>query len=138
MKTGRYMTIQKAFRNYKDNKKALANYPFPYVSGIDYTKPRITPDKTQNGAERMVLSVIDKKDDLERFVRLVEEVVHWFEIEGYGRERYIQLRLINGFSEIATCERIGIAERTGRYWKRDIFEKTEAIGESIGIFSLEK
>ena len=138
MKTGRYATIRKAFQNYKENKKALANYPFPYVRGVDYTKPRITPDNTQNGAEQMILSVIDKKSDLERLVHLVDETVKWFEVEGYGRERYIKLRLIDGHSEYVACERIGIAERTGRRWKRDIYEKAEYIGESIGVFQEKK
>lgn len=138
MKTGRYATIRKAFRNYKDNKKALANYPFPYVRGVDYTKPRVTPDKTQNGAEQMILSAIDKKSDLELFVRLVDETVRWFALEGYGRERYIKLRLIDGHSEIVACDRIGIADRTGRRWTRDVFEKAEMIGESLGVFQEKK
>jgi hypothetical protein len=138
MKTGRYATIRKAFQNYKANKRALENYPFPYVRGVDYSKPRVTPDSTQNGTEQMILSVIDKKSDLERFVRLVDETVKWFELEGYGRERYIRLRLIDGHSEVAACMRIGIADRTGRRWKRDIYEKAEMIAEKIGIFQSEK
>lgn len=138
MKTGRYASIAKAFRRYEGNKRALANYPFPYVRGVDYTKPRITPDRTQNGAEQMILSVIDEKSDLERLVRLVDETLKWFELEGYGRERYIKLRMINGMSEFAACDRIGISERTGRRWKRDIFEKAELIGECIGVFKEKK
>ena len=138
MKTGIYVTIQKAFREYKNNQKALANYPFPYVRAVDYSQPRITPDKTKNVSEQMVLSMIDKKSDLERLVRLVNETLEWFEVEGFGRERYIKLRLIDGRSEWVTCDKIGIAERTGRRWKRDIFEKAEYFGEKLGVFQEKK
>ncbi len=138
MNTGRYATIRKAFKEYKQNKLTLKNYPFSYVSGVDYTKTRVTPDKTQNGQEARVISEIDKKNDLERIVQLVEETVKWFEVECYGRERYIRLRLIDGMSEIAVCGRIGIAERTGRNWKRDIYEKAEVIAENLGVFQEKK
>lgn len=134
MKTGRYLTIQRAFRDYNKNKKALANYPYPYTSGIDYTKPRVKGDNTKNGAEQMVLSVIDKKLDLERFVALVDKTVEWFALEGYGREQYIQKRLIRGESETIACMDIGIDERTGRRWKIDIFEKAETIAIQLGVF----
>lgn len=138
MKTGRYLIVQKAFRGYKENKKALAKFSYPTVSGIDYTKTRITADKTQNTQESIIASAIEKKCDLERIVRLVEETAKWFELEGYGRERYIKLRLIDGLSEIMACDRIGIADRTGRRWKQDIFEKAEMIGEKIGVFQEKK
>ena len=138
MKTGRYATVRKAFKSYKDNKKELADAPFSYVCGVDYTKPRITGDRTQNNAERMVLLAIDRKHDLELLVQLVDQTVRWFALEGYGRERYIKIRLIDGQSEIAACERIGISERTGRRWKRDVFEKAEVIGENLGVFQEEK
>ena len=138
MKTGRYAMIRKIFRDYKQNKKLLANYPLPSLSGIDYTKPRITTDKTLNGQEESILSALDKKNDLEQLVRLVDEVMRWFAVEGYGRERYIRLRLIDGLSEFMSCERIGIADRTGRRWKRDIFEKAEIFGEELGVFRREK
>ncbi len=138
MKTGRFLAVRKAFQNYKQNKKTLAAYPYPTVSGVDYSKPRVTPDKTQNGQESMILSAISKRNDLEGFVRLVEETVRWFELEGYGRERYIKIRLIDGYSEIMACDRIGISERTGRRWKRDIYEKAEMIAENLGVFQDKK
>lgn len=138
MKTGRYTTLRKIFKDYNQNKKILKNYPLPSISGVDYTKPRVTPDKTQNAQEMSIISALDRKSDLERSVRLVDEVMRWFVVEGYGRERYIKLRLVDGLSEIVACERIGISERTGRYWKRDIFGKAEIIGESIGIFKEKK
>ena len=138
MKTGRYLTIQRAFMDYGKNKKALENYPYPYTGGVDYTKPRVKGDNTKNGAEQMVLSVIEKKLDLERFIELVDKTIDWFKLEGYGRERYIQKKLIRGETAISACMEIGIDERTGRRWKRDIFEKAEIIAEDLGIFSVEK
>lgn len=134
MKTGRYLTLKKIFREYNQNKRKIQENDFPYISGIDYTKPRVTPDKTQNRQESIMVSNLDKKNELENYVRLVDEVIRWFTIEGYGRERYIQFRLINGLSEFVACEKIGITERTGRRWKRDIFEKSEILGEDVGVF----
>lgn len=134
MKTGRFIFLKKAFRNYRQNKKAYAAYPFPYVRGVDYSKPRIDTDRTQIPAEQMVLSMIDKKSDLEKAIKLVEETLRWFELEGYGRERYIKYRLIDGMSGLVACDKIGIDERTGRRWQRDVFEKAERIGEELGVF----
>lgn len=134
MKQGHYLTIEKAFKGYKRNLAALRSYPYPYVSGVDYSKPRVTGDGYKNGQEQMIWSCIDKKDDLEKQVRLVEEVVRWFEIEGYGRERYIKYRYFKGATNLNACYEIGISEKTGKNWKRDIFYKAEAIAENIGIF----
>lgn len=135
MKQGHWLTIDKAFKGYKRNLVALKSYPYPYVSGVDYSKPRVTGDGYTNGQAQMVMSCIEKKDDLEKQVRLVEEVVRWFEIEGYGRERYIKYRYFKGATNLNACYAIGISEKTGKNWKRDIFYKAEAIAENIGIFS---
>lgn len=128
------MTIDKAFKNYNANKKTLRNYPLPTLSGVDYSKPAVKGDKTKNGNEQMILSALNKKSELENLVELVDKTLAWFEVEGYGRERYIQLRLINRSSEVSSCLTIGISERTGRNWRRDIFEKAEIYAEKIGIF----
>lgn len=134
MKQGHWLTIEKAFKGYKKNLATLKNYPYPYVSGVDYTKPRTTGDGYTNGQEQMVMSAIDKKVDLEKQVRLVEETVRWFEVEGYGRERYIKYRYLKNMGEYRACDELGISDRTGRRWKRDVFEKAEAIGVNIGLF----
>ena len=134
MKQGHYITIDKAFKGYKRNIAALKNYPYPYVSGIDYTKPRVTGDPYKNGAAQMVMSAIEKKEELEKRVRLVEDLIKWLEIEGFGRERYVKFRYFRGYGHLRACEEIGISERTGRYWKRDIYNKAELIGETLGIF----
>ena len=134
MKTGKYVTVRKAFQNYKQNKKKLAGVDFSVLSGIDYTKPRITADKTKNGQEDKLISTLDKQMELFKLVRLVEETLQWFAIEGFGKEKYIRLRMIDGLSETLACLQIGIAERTGRNWKRDVYEKAMVIGENIGVF----
>lgn len=135
MKQGHWVTIEKAFKGYMRNRVALKNYPFPYASGIDYSKPRVTGDGYKNGQEQMILSCIEKKEELEQQVRLVEEVIRWLEIEGYGRERYIKYIYLSGATNVRACYEIGISEKTGKNWKRDIFYKAEAIAENIGIFS---
>lgn len=134
MKQGHYITIDKAFKSYKKNLAALKNYPYPYPSGMDYTKPRTTGDGYQNGQEQMVMSCIEKKEDLEKQVKLVEEVLRYLEIEGFGRERYIKYRYFKGCTNLSACYEIGIDERTGKRWKRDIFEKAEIIAGNIGLF----
>ncbi len=134
MKQGHWLTIDKAFKGYKRNLAALKNFPFPYTAGVDYSKPRITGDGYKNGQEQMIMSCIEKKEDLEKQVRLVEEVVKWLEIEGYGRERYIKYRYLKGTTNLHACLEIGISEKTGKNWKRDIFYKAESIAERIGIF----
>lgn len=134
MKQGHYITINKAFKGYKKNLAALKNYPYPYPSGVDYTKPRVTGDGYTNGQAQMVMSCIEKKEELEKQVRLVEEVLRYLEIEGFGRERYIKYRYFRGYGHLRACEEVGICERTGKYWKRDIFEKSETIGIRIGLF----
>ncbi len=137
MKQGHWLTIDKAFKGYKRNLAALRNFPFPYTAGVDYSKPRITGDGYKNGQEQIIMSCIEKKEELEKQVRLVEEVVKWLEIEGYGRERYIKYVYMNPYpcTNVSACYQIGIDERTGRRWKRDIFEKAEMIGEQIQIWT---
>lgn len=44
MKQGHWLTIDKAFKGYRRNLVALKSYPYPYVSGVDYSKPRVTGD----------------------------------------------------------------------------------------------
>ena len=83
----------------------------------------------------MIWSCIDKKDELEKQVKLVEEVVKWLEIEGHGRDRYIYFRYTKEYGHLRACEETGISERMGRYWKNDIFGKAEIIGERLGIFN---
>lgn len=135
MKQGHYITIDKAFNDYKKNLEALKNYPYPCVSGVDYTKQKVSGDGYKNTQEQMIISCIDKKEDLEKKVKLVEEVYRYLEIEGFGRERYIKYLYFEEFTNIRSCYEIGIDERTGKRWKRDIFEKAEIIGEKIGLFA---
>jgi len=55
MKQGHWLTIDKAFKGYRRNLAALKSYPYPYVSGVDYSKPRVTGDGYKNGTEQMVI-----------------------------------------------------------------------------------
>ena len=134
MKQGHWLTIEKAFKGYRRNLVALKSYPYPYTAGIDYSNPKVRGDKYKNSQEQMVMSAIDKKSELEQQVKMVEEVIRWFEVEGYGRERYIKYRYVRGMNEYRACDELGISDRSGRRWKRDIFEKAEAIGVKIGLF----
>lgn len=134
MKQGHYVAIEGAFKNYRRNKRALDNYPYPYSAGIDYSKERVQGDMSRNVAEQMILSVIDERDWLWREVELVRRTLTWFELQGYGKDQYIKYRYIEGRTEYSAAEKIGITDRTGRNWKREIFEKAELIGFQLGIF----
>lgn len=134
MKQGHYMTIEKAFKGYKRNLAALRSYPYPYVSGVDYSKPRATSDNDKNEQEQMTMSVIEKKEDLEKQIKLVEEVIRWFELEGYGREEYIKKRYIQRKTNIETSMEIGIDESTGKRWNRIILKKAETIARKMQNF----
>lgn len=134
MKQGHYMTIEKAFKGYKRNLAALRSYPYAYVSGVDYSKPRVTGDGYKNGQEQMTMSVIEKKEDLEMQIKLVEEVIRWFELEGYGREEYIKKRYIQRKTNIETSMEIGIDESTGKRWNRIILKKAETIAGKMQNF----
>lgn len=132
MKTGRYLTIKKAFAMYLANKKRLAEFPTPGVSSVDYSGASHS-DSAENTQEKVVINYLAKKEELEKLIRLVDETILWFIYEGYGRERYIKLRMIEGNSPIWTCNKIGVDDRTGRRWQRDIYEKAEMIAEGLGV-----
>lgn len=134
MKQGHYLTIEKAFKGYKRNLAALRSYPYAYVSGVDYSKPRVTGDGYKNEQEQMTMSVIEKKEDLEKQIKLVEEVIRWFELEGYGREEYIKKRYIQRKTNIETSMEIGIDESTGKRWNQIILKKAETIARKMQNF----
>lgn len=133
MKTEHWKEIGKAFRDYTDNLDKLKNMPYPTVSGVDYSRPAIMGDKSQNGSEKAILSDIEKRTYLEKRVNLVKHVIDFLEAEGYGRERYVYECYFRHKSNYQACDKIGISERTGKYWKRDIFYKAEFYAEKLGI-----
>ncbi len=134
MKQGHYMTIEKAFCSYRENKEELINYPYPHA--VNYKKLRVRGDCYKNIPEQMMLSCIDKIEDIKKQVELVEETYKYFKREGRLRDMYIKYIYMNKYrgTNVYACYQIGIDERTGKRWKRDIFEKAESIGQELGIF----
>ena len=127
--------IESLFRNYKANKKALReDYDFPSVSGVDFSRISIKSDKSRNVQEDKIINYADKKTKLYAQVYIVDEVIHWFELEGHGRERFIMKFMINGCSWIKAEMECGISHGTLSYWRRDALEKAEAVGKWIGYF----
>ena len=134
MKQGHYVTIEGAFKNYRRKQKGIRQLPLSVFRGDRLQQRARAGRYVRNVAEQMILSVIDERDWLWREVELVKRTLTWFELQGYGKDQYIKYRYIEGRTEYSAAEKIGITDRTGRNWKREIFEKAELIGFQLGIF----
>ena len=134
MKQGHYLTIDKAFQNYWENKEYLTNYPYPHA--VNYQKARVKGDCYKNIPEQLILSCIDKVEDIQKQVDLVEETYKYFKHEGQLRDLYIKIIYMNKHrcTNVRACYVIGIDDRTGKRWKKCIFEKAETIGQELGFF----
>ena len=93
MKQGHYLTIDKAFQNYWENKEYLTNYPYPHA--VNYQKARVKGDCYKNIPEQLILSCIDKVEDIQKQVDLVEETYKYFKHEGQLRDLYIKIIYMN-------------------------------------------
>lgn len=134
MKKERRRELLRLFRDYKRNKRELDNnYNIPVPSGIAYDKVRITGDKTKNVSEFMTVEYISKREELLKKVYIVDEVLHWFELEGHGRDRFIIVRLLNGASMVESIYLCHASERTLWGWQRDVLEKAETVAGLFGV-----
>ena len=127
--------IESLFRNYKANKKALReDYDFPSVSGVDFSRISIKSDKSRNVQEDKIINYADKKTKLYAQVYIVDEVIHWFELEGHGRERFIIKHMINGCSWVKAEMECCMARATLFRWKDEILDKANTIGGWLGYW----
>lgn len=127
--------IESFFRNYKANKKALReDYDFPSVSGVDFSRISIKSDKSRNVQEDKIINYADKKTKLYAQVYIVDDVIHWFELEGHGRERFIIKHMINGCSWVKAEMECCISRDTLGRWKNEILDKANTIGGWLGYW----
>lgn len=127
--------INGIFQRYKSNLRTLKDdYDFPSVTGVDFSRIAVTSDKSRNVQEDKIINYADKKTKLYGEVFIVEETVKWFELEGHGRERFINYFLIGGHSWISTEMHCGISRDTLARWRKEVFEKAETVGKWIGFF----
>ena len=127
--------IVNLFRGYKANKKELeSNYNIPVPSGVRYDKISVKTDKSVNGVEKMTVDYIARRADLFKKVYIVDEVLRWFQLEGHGRERFIQIYYIDGSGWVKTCHECCLSEGTLSYWRREVHEKAETVAMWVNYF----
>ena len=97
----------------------------------NYQKARVKGDCYKNIPEQLILSCIDKVEDIQKQVDLVEETYKYFKHEGQLRDFYMNKHRC---TNVRACYEIGIDDRTGKRWKKCIFEKAETIGQELGFF----
>lgn len=123
------------FRAYKDNKKELAtDYNIPVPSGVRYDKIVIKTDNSVNGVEKMTVDYIARREELFKKVYIVDEVLRWFQLEGHGRERFIQIYYIDRSGWVKTCNECCLSEGTLSYWRREVLEKAETVAKWVNYF----
>lgn len=127
--------IERLFREYENNKKELAqDYNVPVPSGVCYDKICVQSDRFTNWTEEKYVKYAADREELCKKIFIVEETLFWFQLEGHGRERFIQTFLINGESWTATEIKCCLARGTLFYWKKEAIEKAETIGKIVGFF----
>lgn len=135
MKREREKAIESLFRDYKANKKELqedCNIPVP--SGIDYSKIKVQQDLSRNGVYERTVEYISKREEIFKKVFIVEEVLNWFRLEGHGRERFIKVFFIDGYSWVKTEMECLVVRDTLARWRRDVLDKAEMVGKWINFF----
>ena len=124
--------LKAIFRNYKANKKALRDdYDFPTVSAVDFSRISIQTDRSRNVQEDKIINYADKKTALYAQVYIVEEVLRWFQLEGHGRERFINIFMIDHCSWTKTEMECHISNQTILRWHREVLEKAEMVAEWV-------
>lgn len=135
MNREREKMISSLFRQYKTNKKELAqDYNIPVPSGVSYDKIKIKGDPSKNTSYEMTVEYISKREDLFKKVFIVEEVLNWFKLEGHGRDRFIRLLFIDGCSWVKTEMECHIARGTLFLWRREVLEKAEMVAKWVNFF----
>ena len=109
------------------------DYSIPVPSGIAYDKICVKKDASKNVNEYITIEYIAKRETLFKKVHLVEEVLRWFEREGHGRERFINVFFINGNSWVKTEIECGMSKGTLSYWRREVLEKADIVCKWLGL-----
>ena len=134
MTKSRESWISGIFRRYNDTlKELLEDYNFPSVGATDYSKLVVQSTKG-NTQEDKIINYADRRTVLYAEKFIVEETLQYFHLEGHGRDRFVRFFFIDGNGWIATQRECCICERTLAYWRRDVLEKAEILGQDIGYF----
>lgn len=125
--------VKDIFSRFYENKKTLReDFDFPHLSAVDFGRISVQTDKSRNVQEDKIINYADKKTKLYAEVFIVEEVLMYFQMEGHGRERFVQHYFIDGNGRRNTCFKCNISDRTIGYWKDDVVEKARMVAEWIG------
>ena len=124
--------IAKLFRNYASNKRLLNDrYSMPQAQALQYDKIVIQTDKSTNPVEMSVINYIARREELFKKVFIVEEVIQYFWLEDYGRDRFIHVLLLQNSTWTKTEQVCNISRDTLNRWRRDVFEKAERVAELV-------
>lgn len=124
--------IEKLFRNYAANKRLLNDrYSMPQAQAVQYDKIVIQTDKSTNPVEMSVINYIARREELFKKVFIVEEVIQYFWLEDYGRDRFIKVLLLQNSTWTKTEQACNISRETLSRWRRDVFEKAERVAELV-------
>ena len=125
--------VKRIFSRFYENKKTLrADYDFPHLSAVDFGRLSIQTDRSRNVQEDKIIDYADKKTRLYAEVFIVEETLLYFQLEGHGRDRFVQHYFIEDNGWVNTLHHCCISEGTLVYWRRDVIEKAQMIAEWIG------
>lgn len=128
--------IERLFREYENNKKELAqDYNVPVPSGVQYDKICVQSDRFTNWTEEKYVKYAADREELCKKIFIVEETMFWFQLEGNGRERFVQYFFIDQNTWVSTENKFFIAHDTLARWRRDVIEKAEAVGKIVGYFA---
>lgn len=124
--------IEGLFRSYAANKRLLnERYSIPQAQAVQYDKICIQTDKSSNPVEMSVINYIARREELFKKVFIVEEVIQYFWLEDYGRDRFIKVLLLENSTWTKTEQTCNISRETMSRWRRDVFEKVERVAELI-------
>ena len=124
--------IESLFRNYAANKRLLNDrYSMPQSQAVQYDKICIQTDKSSNPVEISVINYIARREELFKKVFIVEEVIQYFWLEDFGRDRFITVLLLQNSTWTKTEQVCNISRDTLNRWRRDVFEKAERVAELI-------
>lgn len=125
--------IKRIFSRYYANKRELReNYNFPTLTATDFSRIAVQSDKSKNVQEDKIINYADQKTKLYAEVFIVEETLMYFQLEGHGRDKFVEHYFIEGNGWINTLHKCCISDCTLSYWRRDVIEKAQMIADWIG------
>lgn len=97
---------------------------------VDYSKVVVKSSSTGKKEERMCAE-IDKGIAAYRWSLVVEKVLDFYKWD--CKEKLIRLKYFEQRSKYYVCEKVGISERTFRYWRDEILLKAQQWAEEYRL-----